>query len=140
MADGPTLASGKLCYLQIPATDIPGSADFYESVFGWRIRRRDGEIAFDDTTGEVSGSWVSGRQPQGDPGLLIYVMVSDIERAIEAIVAGGGEIVQPVGADAPEVTARFRDPAGNVFGLYEDPNLRAAGERGPDQASPSPAA
>jgi uncharacterized protein len=46
MADGPTLASGELCYLQIPATDIPGSADFYESAFGLRIRRRDdGEIA-----------------------------------------------------------------------------------------------
>ncbi len=63
MADGPRLANGKLCYLQIPATDIPRSADFYESVFGWRIRRRgDGTIAFDDTAGEVSGSWVRGRR------------------------------------------------------------------------------
>ncbi len=141
MADGPRLANGKLCYLQIPATDIPRSADFYESVFGWRIRRRgDGTIAFDDTAGEVSGSWVRGRRAQGDPGLLIYVMVSDIERTIEAIVGGGGEAVQPVGADAPEVTARFRDPAGNVLGLYQEPSLRTAGEPGPDPPGPSPAA
>ncbi|MGH9859555.1 MAG: VOC family protein [Candidatus Acidiferrales bacterium] len=33
----------------------------------------------------------------------------------------GGEIVQPIGADAPEITARFRDPAGNVIGLYQEP-------------------
>jgi uncharacterized protein len=36
-------------------------------------------------------------------------------------VAYGGEIVQPIGADAPELTARFRDPAGNVIGLYQPP-------------------
>ena len=27
----------------------------------------------------------------------------------------------PIGADAPEVTARFRDPAGNIIGLYQEP-------------------
>jgi hypothetical protein len=29
--------------------------------------------------------------------------------------------VQPIGADAPEITARFADPAGNVIGLYQQP-------------------
>jgi predicted enzyme related to lactoylglutathione lyase len=37
------------------------------------------------------------------------------------VEANGGEIVQPIGADAPEITARFRDPAGNVVGLYQEP-------------------
>ncbi|MGH9173747.1 MAG: VOC family protein [Vicinamibacterales bacterium] len=49
----PTLANGKICYLEMPATDIRRSAVFYEKVFGWRIRQRgDGSTAFDDTTGE----------------------------------------------------------------------------------------
>jgi uncharacterized protein len=30
--------------------------------------------------------------------------------------------VQPIGADAPEITARFSDPAGNVLGLYQQPS------------------
>ena len=34
----------------------------------------------------------------------------------------GGRIVQPIGADAPELTARFADPDGNVLGLYQEPN------------------
>ena len=42
-----------------------------------------------------------------------------VAATLEKIVAKGGEIVKPVGADAPEITARFRDPAGNVLGLYE---------------------
>ena len=40
---------------------------------------------------------------------------------IEAVTAQGGTLVQPIGADAPEITARFRDPGGNVIGLYQEP-------------------
>jgi uncharacterized protein len=118
----PTPANGKICYVELPATDPRRSADFYEQVFGWRIRQRgDGAIAFDDTTEEVSGAWVTGRAPMGDPGLLLYVMVDSVAAAVDAVIAHGGEIVQPIGADAPEITARFRDPAGNVLGLYQEP-------------------
>ncbi|HEX7965021.1 MAG TPA: VOC family protein [Gammaproteobacteria bacterium] len=118
----PTLGNGKICYIEIPATDVARSADFYAKVFGWRTRKRgDGHLAFDDGVGQVSGSWVKGRPPQGGPGLLVYIMVDDAAAMLEAIVANGGEVVQPIGADAPEITARFRDPAGNVFGLYQQP-------------------
>ncbi len=48
-------------------------------------------------------------------------MVDSVTATLDAIVANGGEIVQPFGADAPEITARFRDPAGNVIGLYQQP-------------------
>jgi predicted enzyme related to lactoylglutathione lyase len=119
----PTLRNGKICYLELPASDVSCSAEFYEKVFGWRIRRRgDGATAFDDGVGEVSGTWVTGRPPATSPGLLIYIMVDDIAATIDRITAHGGEVVQPVGADAPEITARFRDPAGNVLGLYQEPN------------------
>ncbi|HEV3078477.1 MAG TPA: VOC family protein [Gemmataceae bacterium] len=118
----PTLGNGKVCYIEIPAVDIRRSADFYAKIFGWRIRQRgDGHIAFDDATGEVSGTWVVGRPPSSAPGLLIYIMVDSVAATIDAIIAHGGELVQPIGADAPEVTARFRDPAGNVLGLYQEP-------------------
>ena len=30
----PTLANGKVCYIEIPAVDIQRSADFYARVFG----------------------------------------------------------------------------------------------------------
>jgi len=37
----------------------------------------------------------------------------------DAVVAAGGEIVQPIGAHEPEITARLRDPGGNAIGLYQ---------------------
>jgi predicted enzyme related to lactoylglutathione lyase len=118
----PTYGQGKICYIEIPATDIPRSAGFYDKVFGWAIRKRgDGATAFDDGVGQVSGSWVTGRPP-ATPGTLIYIMVDDIDATIKSVVTHGGEIVQPVGVDAPEITARFRDPGGNIIGLYQEPN------------------
>jgi len=118
----PTLANGKICYVEIPAGEIARSAEFYKRVFGWAIRKRgDGSTAFDDTTGEVSDTWVLGRPPAAKPGILFYIMVDNVAASIDAVVAHGGEIVQPIGADAPEITARFRDPGGNVIGLYQQP-------------------
>ena len=88
----PTLANGKICYTEIPATDIARSADFYRRVFGWRTRQRgDGHTAFDDTTGEVSGTWVLRRPPSTEPGLLVSIMVASAATTIEAIIAAGGD-------------------------------------------------
>jgi hypothetical protein len=42
-----------------------------------------------------------------------------VAETVDALVAHGGKIVQPIGPDAPEITARFRDPAGYVLGLYQ---------------------
>jgi predicted enzyme related to lactoylglutathione lyase len=123
----PTIGNGKVCYLELPSTDVDQSAAFYEAVFGWESRRRgDGQLAFDDSVGEVSGSWVTGRPAAREPGLLVYVMVDDVAATMELVTAAGGEIVQPIGRDAPEITARFRDPAGNILGLYQEPTQQGS--------------
>jgi hypothetical protein len=117
----PTSSNGKICYLAIPAHDPEVSSNFYRDVFGWTLRRRgDGAIAFDDPTGQVSGTWATATRPS-PPGILIYIMVDSVVAALEAVVAHGGQVVQPVGQDLPEITARFRDPGGNVIGLYQEP-------------------
>jgi len=118
----PTYSNGKICYLEIPSVDPAQSAAFYADVFGWKSRRRDdGALAFDDSVGEVSGAWVTGREPIDTAGLMVYIMVDDIKVSIELVEKHGGIIVQPLGADAPELTARFTDPTGNIFGLYQEP-------------------
>lgn len=112
---------GKICYVEIPATDIARSADFYRAAFGWTTRKRgDGSTAFDDTAGTVSGSWVTGRAPSVDPAVVVYIMVDDATAASDAIVDAGGEIVRPVDPHAPAIYAHFRDPAGNLLGIYQE--------------------
>lgn len=120
--DSPTMRNGKICYLQIPAIEVQVSITFYKTVFNWNIRTRsDGHLAFDDAVGAVSGSWVTGRPPSVEPGLLIYIYVESVEDTLVLILANGGKLVQPIGMDPGEITARFSDPAGNVLGLYQHP-------------------
>lgn len=120
-----TSINGKICYVELPATNVSESAEFYSSVFGWSMRTRgDGSQAFDDTTGQVSGSFRVDRKPADSPGLLFYIMCDSVADTCAKVEANGGKIVQPIGGDAPEITARFRDPGGNVIGLYQEPNRR----------------
>lgn len=127
----PHYRTGKICYLEIPATDVAQSAEFYRCAFGWHVRQRgDGATSFDDTVGQVSGTWVTGRQPAADPGLIVYIMVASAAKAGEAVVAAGGEIVQPVDPRSSEVHLTFRDPAGNVLGIYQQPGLSETESQG----------
>src|SRR5256885_1174446 len=100
----PTLVNGKICYIEIPVSDVNRSVEFYESVFGWDMRRRgDGNVAFHDGV-EVSGAFVLNRPPMTQVGLLIYIMVENISDTADKIVKYGGKIVQPVDPDAHEIT------------------------------------
>ena len=123
----PTYRTGKICYIEIPATDVEVSAEFYRRAFGWQTRQRgDGSTAFDDTVNEVSGTWVLGRPIATQPGLMVYIMVASAARAIEAIRSAGGEIVHQVDPNAREVVATFCDPAGNLLGIYQQRGLADA--------------
>jgi len=114
----------RICYLQIPAADVHQSAAFYERVFGWNIRRRDSDHpSFDDATGNVSGAWFTGRPPSREPGLIVSIWVDDIAATLKLVAASGGEVFEEPHPDSPGSTsliANFRDPAGNLIGLYQE--------------------
>jgi uncharacterized protein len=117
-----TSKHGKICYIEMPTLDTSKSAEFYREIFGWNIRtREDGTVSFDDSIGEVSGSFDLGKQAVADPGLIISIMVDDIRSTIERITAFGCEIVKPLGFHPTELIAHFRDPGGNLLGLYQEP-------------------
>lgn len=114
---------GKICYLEIPANEAQASADFYSRIFGWAMRRRaDGELAFDDTGG-VSGTFVKESDRTPDERTRVYIMVDDIAKTLRDIEAAGGRVLTPrkeIGQSMGAFAA-FADPAGNEFGLYEEP-------------------
>jgi len=117
----PTLANGRICYIEMPAADIARSAT---STSGSRLdirKRGDAALLLTMRAAEVSGTWVLGARPQQSPASGFISWLTAWPRPLTPVVAQGGEIVQPIGADAPEITARFRDPGGNVIGLYQQP-------------------
>jgi predicted enzyme related to lactoylglutathione lyase len=115
---------GKICYLEIPSMTAESSAEFYSSIFGWKVRQRgDGNLAFDDTGG-VSGTWVKEADRTPDERTRTYIMVDDISVTLKQIEAAGGRITTPRKEIGPGMGAfaAFLDPVGNEFGLYEEPS------------------
>jgi predicted enzyme related to lactoylglutathione lyase/uncharacterized glyoxalase superfamily protein PhnB len=112
------------CYIEIPALDPQQSAVFYENVFGWNIRERDSNRPrFDDASGHISGAWVTGRSGSSSAGLLPYIWVNGINATLKKAEACGATVVDRPRPDHPGgncFIATFRDPAGNVIGLYEE--------------------
>ena len=55
----------------------------------------------------------------GEPGVLPYVFVERVDETLEKVVAQGGEVVTPPYPEGDLRVATFRDPAGNVIGVWQ---------------------
>ena len=130
MADEPNTATtdgvepnlsrpGSITYMQIPATDVRSSAAFYEKVFGWTVRVNPAHTSFMDANGHVAGAIVTDLKVSREPGVLPYIYVDAIDDVIRSIGENGGEIVRPRYDEGGLWVATFRDPAGNVLGVWQ---------------------
>jgi predicted enzyme related to lactoylglutathione lyase len=113
--------NGGLSYIEIPATDLRQSAAFYQAVLGWQMRGDDpDQPKFSDQTGHLIGRWVSGRAISRKPGLLPFIYVDGIDDVAKRVVTNGGEIVKPPYREGNLWISIFRDPAGNLLGLWQE--------------------
>ena len=95
--------------------------NFYGNLFDWKIsgdENKDWAYWLIDT-GEKPGGGM-WRFPEGKPlGVLVYILVDDIDKTLEKIVKLGGKVVVPKSKENVNAMATFADPDGNLFGLYE---------------------
>jgi predicted enzyme related to lactoylglutathione lyase len=111
---------GRLSYVQIPAINVDESAKFYEEVFGWQVRGGTANhVSFVDTTGDMIGAWITGLATSQEPGVLPYIYVHGVDAILERITANGGEIIKSPYPEGDLWVATFRDPAGNVIGVWQ---------------------
>jgi uncharacterized protein len=107
-------------YLHIPALEVGASAAFYRDVFGWQLHGRPDAPSFSDGTGHVIGRWVTDQAVTGADGLRAYIYVADVEDTLDALTAQGGQVVRPPYPEGTLRVALFADPAGNVFGIWQE--------------------
>jgi predicted enzyme related to lactoylglutathione lyase len=128
MADGATSGvegqlarQGKLSYVQIPALDVRCSAEFYARTFGWSTRDdgKPSHLSFGDASGDLIGAFVTDVAVSREPGVLPYIYVTEIDSTVRLIEGGGGEIVRAPYPEGDLWVATFRDPAGNVIGIWQ---------------------
>lgn len=113
-----------IVHIEIPTQNGKESAEFYEQLFGWHITRDEqlDYTMFDTHEGPGGGFSPLGENLQvGD--VLIYIHSDDIEADLMKAEALGGEIVMPKG-EIPNTGwfGMFKDPTGNVIGLYTSIN------------------
>ena len=123
MTDGehesPVFRVGGISYLRIPAEDPRRTAAFYEAVFGWPVDRDREDPSFEDGTGHVIGHFVSDLPGAGEVGVRPYIYVERVDETLAKVVSNGGEVVMAVYPEGDLWVATFRDPAGNVLGVWQ---------------------
>jgi uncharacterized protein len=108
-----------ISYLRIPAPEPRAAAAFYQEVFGWNVQEDRDEPSFEDGTGHVIGHFMFDLPVAGEAGVLPYIYVERVDETLERIVAGGGEVVTAPYPEGDLWVATFRDPVGNVLGVWQ---------------------
>jgi predicted enzyme related to lactoylglutathione lyase len=110
---------GGVSYLRIPAEDPRASAAFYEVVFGWSLRGDPDDPSFEDGTGHVIGHFMADLPVAGEAGVIPYIFVERVDETLDAVVGYGGEVVTAPYPEGDLMVATFRDPSGNVLGVWQ---------------------
>jgi uncharacterized protein len=118
-ADSSPSEPGGFTYITIPAIDAQESGRFYQAVFGWRTQGDNRHLGFSDARGSMRGAFETALAISREPGVLPYIYVADINRAMELITEHGGTIVRPRYDEGDVWVATFRDVAGNVMGIWQ---------------------
>lgn len=124
----------KVVHFEIPADDLDRARSFYGSVFDWQLQTMPmgdgGEYTGVTTTpvdertqlptepGAINGGMV--QRDARMPAPVVTIDVEDIDAILHTIEASGGATVSPRTAiPGMGAFAYFRDPEGNVLGLWE---------------------
>lgn len=94
--------------------------DFYAQLFGWSIKRDEGEGPVHgqvDAGGGIRGG--IGGSPDGLPHAAMYASVTDLATCLRRAEKLGGAVVMPaIKVDEHTSIAMFADPQGSTFGIY----------------------
>jgi predicted enzyme related to lactoylglutathione lyase len=123
----------KVVHFEIPAEDLDRAKNFYGAVFGWELQTvpmNEGEYTSIKTT-DVDEQTQSPKEPGAINGGMfvrdnqltspvITIDVDGIDDALKQVEAEGGSTVTPRTAiPGMGAFAYFKDPEGNVLGLWE---------------------
>lgn len=117
---------GTIGWIDLTVPNAGDVRDFYAAVAGWVPAPVDMGGYADFAMAPPGGDPVAGvcHARGSNAGLpaqwLIYIVVTDLDRALAEVTSRGGAILRPATAMGPSARyAVIRDPAGAVAALYE---------------------
>jgi len=122
----------KVVHFEIPVDDRARAKEFYSSVFDWDVEDQDmgGTVYTTATTVDVDEK-MTPKEPgaingglmdrtKDTPAPVVTIGVDAIDDSLKKVEAGGGMTITPR-TEIPNMGAfaYFKDPEGNVIGLWE---------------------
>ena len=101
----------RLNYVELPVRDVAAAKSFYEAAFGWSMTQFGPTYAA--TTSGDTDVGLQGDAAEAAKAPLAVIDVEDLEAALAAVRAAGGEIVRPIFAFPGGRRFQFLDPGGN---------------------------
>jgi len=116
---------GEFSWYELATHDSPAAFRFYERLFGWEktVSADMGELGMYHMYGrngvEMGGMFNKPAAMPGPPAWLYYIMVDDIQRAMDAVKAKGGQVLMgPHEVPGGDLIAQCLDPQGAAFALH----------------------
>jgi predicted enzyme related to lactoylglutathione lyase len=106
-------------YVEIYVDDVSQAKRFYGEVFGWHFNDYGDDYAgiqAPDGDGEIGGITV-GQTHGGSP--LVLIISDTLDTSLYAVEKAGGEVIGGPFDYPGGRRFHFRDPSGNVLGVFE---------------------
>lgn len=123
--------TGRVVHFELPFDDGARVRSFYEAAFGWTFQEvpeleyagavtgPTGEHGMPSEPGFINGG-LFDRGTDEPRGPVVIVDVADLDAALERISELGGSVATPrMTVGDMGFAAHFRDPEGNVVGLWQ---------------------
>lgn len=130
MSDQPKL--GEFCWYELATGNPQAAKDFYSKVFGWKFTDHDmGDMTYtmikrDDQN--FAGIWAIPKDQQKHipPHWMAYILVENLEKALEKIRKEGGTIVKDA-TNAGDMGrfAVITDPTGAHIAIWQPLKMKA---------------
>ncbi|MFD7074594.1 VOC family protein [Nocardioides sp. NPDC057577] len=108
-------------HFEIAGPDGKGLVEFYRDLFGWDIKESGPDYWLVAPPDGGIGGGVMQTRDEMPSYLTVYASTDDLEGSLRRVGELGGETVVPP-TEIPDVGffAMFRDPGGNVIGLFRE--------------------
>ncbi len=108
-------------YIEIPASSIDASKDFFKSVFGWQFVDYGPDYASFLNSGIDGGFYRSDLTASTSSGSVLVVLYSqDLQSSLEKVQAAGGVVSKPIFAFPGGRRFQFLDPSRNEFAVWSE--------------------
>jgi len=111
-----------IAFVSYPVANLDRAVEFYQKVLGIEpLFHREDWAEFKLEGQRFALKKETLRQKGEDTGATVYFMAKPLQEFIDRIEGFGAKILGSVEMHSYGKLARFKDPEGNIFGLYEPP-------------------